>query len=146
MAAFSFSAGKRSQALAAALLAAQPEARAVRGVDGSVERVEAPCLIITRGMVESAIFGGKSEYRESADMYLQHFALNARGRVLANDENQVAVAGDDSDRAMSLRMKAHHQYAIARMSDRLGLSRNDFVLRAIERYVKYLLDVETMEE
>ena len=150
MAMFLFGTGDRSQALAKMVAKYNPEARCVYvpGETGEdrISRVEAPSLTMTRRMVSDAFFDGHPQFPESVDKYLEHYALTGEGKVLENSRDRVILCDTDADKMMSLRMKAYHQADIARLSQRLGISRNDFVLKAIDRYVEYLNDLEEMEE
>lgn len=150
MASFRFSTGKRGQILAALVKKHNYNTKVTftsneAGVK-CITQIEAPCLIITREMISKAYFGGKPEYEASIDMWLNHFVLNANGKVIYNAHDKIIICDDDSDKAMSLRMKINHQMDIARLSEKLQISRNDFVLRAIEHYVQYLSSIEEMEE
>ncbi len=150
MASFRFSAGKRGQKLAQLVQKYNYNTKAIYTTNEAgakyIAQIEAPCLTITREMISKAYFGGNPEYEASIDMWLNHFVLNANGKVICNAHDKIIVCDDDSDKAMSLRMKINHQMDIARFSEKLQMSRNDFVLRAIEHYVQYLSSIEEMEE
>jgi hypothetical protein len=111
-----------------------------------VTALRAPCLLVTRAMVEGAYFAGRAHHGASVDSLMHHLALKAEGKLLRADVVQVIVCDDDGDRAMSLRMKAIHQADIAAWSRRLNISRNDFVLRCIEHYAAYLSELEERKE
>lgn len=150
MAMFLFGTGDRSQTLARMVAKYNPDARCVYapGETGEdrISRVEAPSLTMTRRMVSDAFFDSHPQYPESVDKRLGHYALTGEGKVLENSRDRVILCDTDADKMMSLRMKAYHQADIARLSQRLGISRNDFVLKAIDRYVEYLNQLEEMED
>ncbi|MGI6704962.1 MAG: hypothetical protein ACOX6S_01430 [Clostridia bacterium] len=147
MASFRFSSGKRGQILAELVKKHNYNTKATYTTNEAgvkcIAQIEAPCLTITREMISKAYFGGKPEYEASIDMWLNHFVLNANGKVIYNAHDKIIICDDDSDKAMSLRMKINHQMDIARFSEKLQISRN---IRAIEHYVQYLSSTEEMEE
>ena len=107
MAAFVFGGGKRAQALAEAVLRFTTEAEAEYGVNESgaqvVVKITAPCLHMSRRMVEVTQFAGGPEYSENTDRLLHYYAMRAEGKILRMDGDGVIVADDDGDKLMSLR-------------------------------------------
>ena len=150
MAAFVFSGGKRAQALAEAVLRFTPEAEAEYGVNESgaqvVVKITAPCLHMSRRMVEVTQFAGGPEYSENTDRLLHYYAMRAEGKILRMDGDGVIVADDDGDKLMSLRCKVYHRELIRALSGRIGVSGNDFILKAIEHYSMYLMEAEKMDD
>ncbi len=150
MAYFQFGAGNRAQALAhlveeynkpVALHTQQSEAG-----ESYTRKVEAPCLVITREMIKQAYFHGAPEFDSSLDKWMDFYSLtSASGKLVRNDREKIILCDDDGDKAMSLRYKAYHQAEIARYSERLGISRNDFVVKAIEHYIDYLSSLNTLD-
>jgi hypothetical protein len=108
--------------------------------------IAAGCLTVTRDMVVKAYFAGKPEYEASVDKIMDWLAMRCKGKLISSTPTKIIVCDDDGDKAMSLRYKVNHQADIARLSERLGISRNDFVVRAIEHYVKYFAEIEEMED
>ncbi|MBE6614866.1 MAG: hypothetical protein E7631_06145 [Ruminococcaceae bacterium] len=146
MAAFVFGGGKRAQALACEVLRTVPEAEAEYGVNECgaqvITRIRAACLQITRRMVDTTQFAGEPEYSENTDRLLQYYAMHAEGKILRLDGERVIVADDDSDKLMSLRCKVYHRELIKHLSARIGVSGNDFILKAIEHYSMHLMEAQ----
>lgn len=150
MAVFKFSPGKRAQQLVKLIEKYNNDVKLTYSENESgiqfVSKIEAPCIVITRDMISKAYFNGKPEYEASVDKWLDYCALNGNSKVICHTRDKVVICDEDGDKAMSLRFKIYHQMDITRLSDKLGISRNDFVVRAIEHYVQYLNDIEEMEE
>ncbi len=150
MAAFIFGGGTRAQALAKAVLAQTPDATAEYGKnEGGAEvitKITAPWLQITRRMLEKTQFDGAAQYSENIDRLLHYYGMRAEGKLLRMDAERVIVAEDDGDKLISLRCKTCHKGWIKQYADRLGVSGNDFILRAIEYYCTYLEEAESDEE
>lgn len=146
MAAFLFGGGKRAQALAGAVLRMTPEAEAEYGVNECgaqvIVKIRAVCLEMTRRMVEATQFDGGPEYSENTDRLLQYYAMHAEGKILRLDGDRVIIADDDSDKLMSLRCKVYHREMIKHLSARIGVSGNDFILKAIEHYSMHLTEAQ----
>ena len=125
MAAFVFGGGKRAQALAEAVLQFTPEAEAEFGVNESgaevVVKITAPCLHMSRRMVDMTQFAGGPEYRENTDRLLHYYAMRAEGKILRLDGDGIIVADDDGDKLMSLRCKVYHRELIKTLSGRIGV-------------------------
>lgn len=150
MASFEFGTGVRSQKLAGFVKKHNYDVKVTHSQSEvgakCISQIDAPCITITRDMIVKSYYSEKPEYEASVDMWLDHFALNAKGKVISHTRDKVIICDDDGDKAMSLRFKSNHQMDVARLSEKLGISRNDFVIRAIEHYVKYLTSIEEMEE
>ena len=146
MAAFVFGGGIRAQALAQAVLRSTPDAEAEYGVNESggqvIVKIRAACLQMTRRMVEETQFAGEPEYSENTDRLLHYYAMHAEGKILRLDGERIIVADDDGDKLMSLRCKIYHRELIKHLSARIGVSGNDFILKAIEHYSTYLMEAE----
>lgn len=146
MAAFLFGGGKRAQTLACEVLRMTPDAEAEYGENECgarvIVKIRAVCLQITRRMVELTQFAGEPEYSENTDRLLQYYAMHAEGKILRLDGERVVVADDDSDKLMSLRCKVYHRELIKHLSARIGVSGNDFILKAIEHYSMHLTEAQ----
>lgn len=150
MASLEFNGGKRSQKLAYLIvkknLSSQTESQEAEDGMNIISCVTAPCLAVSREMVIKAYFNGKPEFEATVDMLMDHLAMKCSGKLLSSSHKKLIVCDDDSDKAMSLRYKVNHQADIAHYSEKLGISRNDFVIRAIEHFTAYLSEIEEMEE
>jgi len=146
MAAFVFGGGVRAQALAEEVLRFTPDAEAEYGVNECgvqvIVKIRAACLQMTRRMVEETQFDGDPEYSENTDRLLHYYAMHAEGKILRLDGGRIIVADDDGDKLMSLRCKVYHRELIRHLSARIGVSGNDFILKAIEYYSTYLMEAE----
>ncbi|MBQ8641085.1 MAG: hypothetical protein IJ480_02615 [Clostridia bacterium] len=146
MAAFVFGGGMRAQALAQAVLQITPDAEAEYGVNEGgaqvIVKIRAACLQMTRRMVEDTQFAGEPEYSENTDRLLHYYAMHAEGKILRLDGERIIVADDDGEKLMSLRCKVYHREMIKSLSARIGVSGNDFILKAIEHYSAFLMEAE----
>jgi hypothetical protein len=150
MAKVKFSNGKRSQKLARLVKDNSYNAQTSINTDDYgtqiISEVTAACIVITREMVVKSYFNGKPEYEASVDKWMDAYALKCEGNIICNTPSKIVVCDDNGEKAMSLRFRIDHQMDIARYSEKLGVSRNDFVIKAIENYVRYLNEIEDMEE
>ncbi len=146
MAAFVFGGGSRAQALAEAILTRTTEAAVDYGTNESgarvITKITAPCLQITRRMMEKTQFDGEGQYGDNVDRLLHYYGMRAEGKLLRLDGERVIVADDDGDKLVSLQCKTCHKGWIKQYADKIGVSGNDFILRAIEYYCTYLAEAE----
>lgn len=128
--------GRRWPALARRVAEENPHAELVE--EGGRYVVRGPTLAVTRRMVEETCFPDGARHAGTPSRLLYGLALLRKGRLLARSEDRIVIGDDDGERAMTVRIRADHRDAIARLSDRLDMSRNEFVVRAIEHFVDYL--------
>jgi hypothetical protein len=143
MAEISFKArGKRWPALARRVHAENPKSELVETPDTLT--VRGPTIAITRRMVLATCFPDGPENPGTVKRLLYGLALTRKGKLVTRTEDRIVIGDDDGERAMSLRLRPDHRQAIERFALRLGMSRNEFVLQAIEHFVGFLEDSESL--
>lgn len=137
MARMSFGArGKRWSALARLIAADNPNIQVTETADSIT--LEGPYITVTRQMVEQALFPSGAKHEKTIDKVLYGLALLREGRLVYQGPDRIVIGDDDGERAMSVRLRVDHQQDIARLADALGMSRNQFVVTAIEHFVHFL--------
>ena len=130
--------GRRWPALAQRVAAENLGATIVESEDGQALKVSAPHLTITRKMVEETCFPDGVRNAGTVTRLLYGIALSRKGRLVVKTADRIVIGDDDGERAMSLRLRVDHQAAIAQLSKELGMSRNEFVVKAVEHFCQYL--------
>jgi len=130
--------GRRWPALARRVVAENPGAELVPSEDGQTLIVRGPHLLISRKMVEETCFPDGVRNAGTVTRLLYGIALSRKGRLVVKTDDRIVIGDDDGERAMSLRLRVDHQAAIARLSKELGMSRNEFVVKAVEHFCQYL--------
>lgn len=130
--------GKRWAALARRVAADNPKAKVVESEDGHHLVVTGPHLTITRRMVEETCFPNGTENPGTVKRLLYGLALTRKGKLVAKTEDRIVIGDDDGVRPMLVRLRVDHRQAIERLAGELGLSRNEFVVRAVEHFVAWL--------
>lgn len=147
MAALYFNGGARNQRLAELILKRTPDSTAEYGLNESgvkvITKLTAPWFHVSRAMISQTLMYD-SEFPENTDKLLHYYALKADGIVLRLDRDGFIVADDGGDKLVSLRCKSYHKDIIKALAPKLGLSGNDFILKAIEYYSEYISDAENM--
>lgn len=142
MAQLSLTKARRGRLLAQAMRDALPGVTLEETEDAIV--VRGALLLLTRDMVSRAYFAGQPRDPGSVDMFMNHFALGGVGNRIASTPERVVFCDDGGERSMAFRMRADHQAEIAMLSEQLGISRNEFVLRAVDRYIADLRGAQAL--
>lgn len=99
--------------------------------------VEGSCLVLTKNMVKAAYFD-EEDMDDWVSKLFTHIAMNREGIVLCNTSDKIVIADSNEEKTMLLRMRPDQQNAVSVYSEKLGISRNEFVQKAIEFYSDYL--------
>lgn len=143
MAEFSFNAkGKRWSTLARLIAETTPNAE-IQETDETIT-IKAPYITITREMIEKACFPNGVKHSGTLDKILYGLALIRKGRLVAQTKDRIVVGDDDGERAITVRLRLDQLDDITRLADRLGMSRNQFILTAIERFVEFLEESQNL--
>lgn len=143
MAEISFKAkGKRWPGLARRVHAENPKSELLETPDTLT--IRGPTITITRQMVVDTCFPNGPEHPGTVKRLLYGLALTRKGRLVARTESRIVIGDDDGERAMSLRLRPDHRQTIERFASRLGMSRNEFVLQAIEHFAEFLEESESL--
>jgi len=139
--------GKRWPALARRVAADNPGTELIES--GSTITVRGPCIIVTREMVEETCFLNGPRNPGTPTRLLYGLALLRTGHLVARSNDRIVIGDDDGERAMSVRLRVDHQQAIKRLAERLKMSRNEFVVQAVEHFTAYLdgaRDLDALDE
>lgn len=142
MAEMSFGAkGKRWSALARFIAENDPSVQ-LEETDDTIT-LRGTCITVTKQMVEKALFPKGVKNAQTAERVLYGLAMRKKGQLVAQTEDRIVIGDDDGERATTIRFRIDHQQDIARLSSKLGISRNQFVVRAIEHFIRFLEESET---
>ena len=136
--------GKRWPALARRVAAENPGAKLIESADALV--VRGPTITLTRRMVLDTCFPDGTENPGTATRLLTGLALGRKGRLVARTADRIVIGDDDGERAVALGLRPDHLAAIERLSGELGMSRNAFLVAALEHYVGYLEEARRLPD
>lgn len=123
--------GERGVRLAELIVQHNPGAR-WREVEGAVE-VSGGRLVVERWMVEAAYWPDTTPDAHSARRFLRHLVLADQKAVQERSADTLVVADEEeAEQALLVRFPASVKERLARTADRLGLSQNELVIRAVE--------------
>lgn len=132
--------GRRGKILANLISATCPDSKIYTLANsGGIEviAIEGVCLTVTRNMVREAYFE-EPDMESWVNILFHHIAMNKEGVTICQTSGKIVIADSDDEKTMLLRMKLYHQMAISLYSEKLGLSKTEFVLKAIEYYSGFL--------
>ncbi|HHT27436.1 MAG TPA: hypothetical protein GXZ82_09350 [Firmicutes bacterium] len=133
--------GKRWSALARLIAESDPSIQVVETEETITLRGQ--CITVTKQMVEKALFPKGVKNPKTAERVLYGLVLTRKGRLIAHTDDRIVIGDDDGERAMTVRLRTDHQQDITRLADELNISRNQFVVRAIEHFVRFLEESRT---
>jgi len=134
--------GNRWPALAKLIIENTPEAESNES-NGKL-RIRAPYITVTRGMVEQTLFPEGPKNPKTVEKVLYGLALVRKGRLVVQNDDRIVIGDDDGERATTLRMRVDQLEDISRLAKQLGMSRNQFVITAIEHFVRFLEDSQRL--
>ncbi len=116
-------------------------------LDNGRWRVKGPYITITRDMLEKAYFSkGGPKNPKTIDRMLYGYALVRKGCLIAQTKDKIVIGDDDGERAITTRLRIDEKQEIEKYAKNLGISRNQFILKAIKYFISFLKSSEKMIE
>lgn len=129
--------GPAGERLAETIVEASPSAEWQRIGDGI--EIHGRRLDISVAMIEKALWPGADPDTRSAIRYLRLLVRVTAGTVMVRTENRLVVAEEaEQETALLVRFPASIKTRLAGAAERLGMSQNEFVVRAVEDLLNFL--------
>ncbi len=144
MAEITFAKSKRWGSLAKIIAKSDPKLK----IDDKDDRfhITGPYITITREMVKSACFSNGAKNPKTVDKILYGLALLRKGRLIVQTDDKIVIGDDNGERAITVRFRVDQQQELAKYADELSISRNQFIINAIEHFIKFLKEVKNLPD
>jgi len=105
---------------------------------GSIE-IRAPRLEVRVAMIEQALWPDSIPDVRSARRYLRYLVRVKAGTVYTQTDDRLVVSEEsEQEAALLVRFPASLKTRVARAAERLGMSQNEFVIRAVEDLIAFI--------